>query len=82
MNEPVKAPTARVDVKDDVPLESILHLAQRVEAEYAEMPGLSVTIPQAQRLLAIDRPTCARVFRTLVKQRILRQTAQGTYVRA
>ena len=82
MNEPVKAPSARVDVKHDVPPESILHLAQRVEAEYAEMPGLSVTIPQAQRLLAIDRPTCALVFRTLVKQQFLRETARGTYVRA
>jgi hypothetical protein len=33
-------------------------LFERVRAEYAEMPGLSVTLPQAQRLWALDRATC------------------------
>jgi hypothetical protein len=56
-------------------------LTRRVQAEYTEMPGLSVTLPQAQRLLGIDRETCVVVIRTLVDRRFLRRTPLGTYVR-
>ena len=56
-------------------------LTRRVQAEYSEMPGLSVTLPQAQRLLGIDRDTCMVVIRTLVDRRFLRRTAEGRYVR-
>jgi Holliday junction resolvasome RuvABC ATP-dependent DNA helicase subunit len=62
--------------------ETIRELARRVQAEYAEMPGLSVTLPQAQRLLATDQETCAAVFAPLIKRGILRRTARGRYVRA
>jgi hypothetical protein len=61
--------------------ETIRDLSRRVQAEYAEMPGLSVTLVQAQRLLAIDEPTCAAVFRALIEREVLRRTAQGRYVR-
>jgi predicted transcriptional regulator of viral defense system len=62
--------------------EWILHLTQRVQAEYAEMPGLCVTMPQAERLLDIDRHTCALVFRALISRGFLRRTEEGRYVRA
>jgi predicted transcriptional regulator of viral defense system len=61
--------------------EAIRQLARRVQADYAEMPGLSVTMPQAQRLLNIDRQTCAFVLKTLVSRGFLRRTAQGRYIR-
>ena len=61
--------------------DTIQQLTLRVQAEYAEMPGLSVTLPQAQRLLGIDRDTCAHVLRVLVSRRFLRRTTQGRYVR-
>ena len=54
-------------------------LTRRVQPEYSEMSGLSVTMPQAQRLLGIDRETCVVVIRTLVDHRFLRPTAQGRY---
>jgi hypothetical protein len=57
-------------------------LTRRVQGEYAEMPGLSVTLAQAQRLLAIDEPTCALIFRSLIERGLLRRTSQGRYVRA
>lgn len=60
---------------------TIRHLTRRVQSEYAEMPGLSVTMPQAQRLLDIDRTTCTLVFKTLVNRGFLRRTPKGTYVR-
>ena len=66
----------------DTEAEAIRELTRRVQAEYKEMPGLSVTLLQAQRLLALDEPTCAKVFTSLIKRGILRRTAQGRYVRA
>jgi DNA-binding IclR family transcriptional regulator len=61
--------------------ETIRHLTKRVQAEYLEMPGLSVTMPQAQRLLGIDAQTCAVILRTLVVRGFLRRTPRGTYIR-
>jgi hypothetical protein len=57
-------------------------LTRRIQGEYAEMPGLSITLGQAQRLLAIDETTCTAVFRTLMKRGVLRRTSEGQYVRA
>lgn len=57
-------------------------LTRRIQGEDAEMPGLSVTLDQAQRLLAIDETTCTAVFRTLIKRGVLRRTSAGQYVRA
>ncbi len=57
-------------------------LLRRIEAEYAEMPGMSVTQAQAQRLWGLDSTTCAFVLRTLVERRILRRTPRGNYVRS
>jgi hypothetical protein len=65
----------------DTETEAIRELTRRVQAEYAEMPGLSITLVQAQRLLAIDEPTCAAVFRALLKRGVIRRTAHGRYVR-
>jgi hypothetical protein len=56
-------------------------LLRRIESEYAEMPGMCVTLPQAQRLWGLDTTTCAFVLLTLVERRILRRTARGTYVK-
>ena len=62
--------------------EAIRRLTRRVQAEYSEMPGLSVTMPQAQRLLGIDRQTCAVVMRTLINRGFLKRTQKDTYIRA
>ena len=70
--------TTRIDTE----AEALRELTRRVQAEYAEMPGLNVTLVQAQRLLSIDEPTCAEVFRALIRRGVLRRTAQGRYVRA
>jgi hypothetical protein len=57
-------------------------LTRRIQAEYTEMPGLSVTLVQAQRLLGIDEPTCAALFQALIARGVLRRTPQGRHVRA
>jgi hypothetical protein len=56
-------------------------LMEQVQAEYAEMPGLSVTLSQAQRLWAVDRATCEDVFSRLVAKGVLRMTTKGRFVR-
>ena len=56
-------------------------LLQRIEGEYREMPGLSVTAPQAERLWGLDSTTCSFVLMTLIERGVLKRTARGTYVR-
>ncbi|MGE3274420.1 MAG: hypothetical protein AB7O67_04870 [Vicinamibacterales bacterium] len=63
------------------PTPTITALTLRVQREYREMPGLSLTERQSRRLWDLDPQTCRRVLATLVAQRFLRRTADGTYVR-
>ena len=62
-------------------LREIDGLLRRVEAEYREMPGLSLTAAQAQRIWGIDGPTCDEILTELTSHRFLRRTHRGTYVR-
>jgi hypothetical protein len=55
---------------------------QQIEAEYHEMPGLSVTEAQAQRLWGLDKNTCQSALETLVQRGLLRRTRRESYVRA
>ena len=48
-------------------------LLRRVEGEYREMPGMSLTLSQAERLWGLDRGTCTFVLTTLIERRVLRQ---------
>ena len=57
-------------------------LARRIESEYREMPGLNLTVAQAQKLWGVDQATCERVLTLLVTRRVLKRSAAGTYVRA
>ena len=44
-----------------------LHLLRRIEAEFREMPGLTLTLPQAARLFSLDSRECERVLQALVR---------------
>lgn len=57
-------------------------LAERVRAEYREMPGLCLSLAQAARLLGLERSNCGEVFRALVHEGFLRETSRGHYVLA
>ena len=41
-------------------------LCTRVQAEFHEMPGLTLTLPQASRLFSIELTRCERVLGALV----------------
>jgi predicted transcriptional regulator of viral defense system len=53
----------------------------RIEAEYREMPGLTLTLRQAQRLWGLDSVTCQTALSALTRRRFLRRAADGAYVR-
>jgi hypothetical protein len=53
-----------------------------VRSEFGELPGLRLTLAQAQRLWSIDAPLCRRVLQTLLNERFLSLTDDGQYCRA
>ncbi len=60
---------------------TIAHTAQRIQGEYREMPGLSLTADQARRLWGLDENACRAILDALVDVQFLRRTAKGSYVR-
>ena len=56
-------------------------LIVRVRGEYREMPGLSLTVAQAQRLWGLEGATCQTLLERLVETRFLRRTRHGRFVR-
>ena len=59
----------------------IAQTAQRIQGEYREMPGLSLTPEQARRLWGLDENACEAILEALVDVRFLRRTPKGRYVR-
>ena len=60
---------------------AIRDLLLRIECEYREMPGLNLTVSQAQRLWGLDNSTCSLALTTLVERGVLKQSAAGTFLR-
>ena len=61
--------------------EGTTELLHRVQGEYLEMPGLSLTLAQAQRLWNLDGATCEHLLRLLVEGRFLHRREDGAYAR-
>ena len=81
---PLEAPrrgAARVPATAPRDVLAVRELTRRVRAEYADMPGLSITLPQAERLWTVDRQTCRTVFMALTARGFLRLTRQGRFIR-
>ena len=57
-------------------------LLSRIRGEYLEMPGLRLTLDQAQRFCGIERVLCKAVFDALVAERFLLVTSNGAYARS
>ena len=55
-------------------------LANRIRAEYREMPGLCLTVAQACRLWQMDATTCTIVLETLVEEGVLIGRPDGKFV--
>jgi len=61
------------------PVDSLL---SRLRAEYLEMPGLRLTLEQAQRLFGVERTLCRMVLDLLVEERFVCLKSDGLYARA
>ena len=59
-----------------------VQLLEIVRGEFLEMPGLRLTMRQAQRLWAIDADTCEAVLGALEASAFLRHTPGGEYLLA
>ena len=73
--------TAQVSSRGAHQAAGVAHLLERVRAEYEEMPGLCLTLAQAQRLWGLDRSSCEVVLGALVNERYLK-VGQAGYWRA
>ncbi len=58
----------------EIPLEATV---RRVRAEFLEMPGLKLTVSQAQRLWGVDRSTCEALIARLTESQFLVRTRDG-----
>ena len=54
----------------------------RVRAEFLEMPGLRLTLTQAERLCGVERTLCQSVLDRLVAANFLCRNSHGVYARA
>ena len=70
----------RESVLPEAPLTPLELLVRRIRAEYDEMPGLSVTFPQACRLWQVDTATCQRVLDILVGENFLARRKDGSFI--
>jgi hypothetical protein len=82
---PVKS-TTRQTMENVVPLLPLAHpviesLVDRVQTEFLEMPGLRLTLLQAQRLFDVDSAACAIVFDTLTRANFLSCDRHGRFAR-
>ena len=57
-------------------------VTKRVQAEFAEMPGMTLTMPQASRLFGIEREVCKTIVERLVTTSYLKWTHSGAVTRA
>jgi hypothetical protein len=81
---PATGAPRRLDVDDGiVGRESPANIAllQKIWDEYVEMPGLRLTVAQAQRLWSLNAETCTALLGDLVALGFLFRTPDGKYGR-
>jgi hypothetical protein len=64
--------------RDPMRIDNVL---QRIQGEFAEMPGLRLTPAQAQRLWGLDRKVCDQLLEALVQANFLSQTRDGSFIK-
>jgi hypothetical protein len=57
-------------------------VAERVRAEFEEMPGMTLTMPQASRLFGLEDDLCRTIVNRLVTTAFLKWTQTGAVTRA
>jgi hypothetical protein len=54
---------------------------RRVQGEFLEMPGLRLTQAQARRLWNLEQTMCESLLDTLVRERFLFRTRDGSFMK-
>jgi hypothetical protein len=80
-HRPGAAPLTRMS-RHRIPGFDFERLVRRVRSEYLEMPGLTLTLRQAQRMWHMTPGECEGLLRTLVDSGFLAMTPGGAFVRA
>jgi hypothetical protein len=60
---------------------TLKHVERQLLREYLDLPGLSLSLAQAARLVSVDAPSCQLVLNDLVNAHCLAHSESGTYVR-
>ena len=69
--------TVPADRRDMVARDALL---SRIQGEFHDMPGLSLTVPQAARLFALRADITSRILDRLNDERVLRHRGNGQFV--
>jgi hypothetical protein len=77
----VSCPALPTPPTPPAPAELLIGIRTRVRMEYLEMPGLTLTRHQAGRLWNLDPLTCEAILATLVRERFLSQSNDGSFLR-
>ena len=56
-------------------------LVRRIVNEFEELPGLSLSLRQAMKLLGVDEAACLRILDSLTRAGHIRRDARHLYVR-
>jgi hypothetical protein len=59
----------------------VVRWLELIQAEYQEMPGLTLKKNQMQRLWGLDANVCDALIDALVSARVLRRTMDGSYMK-
>lgn len=76
------APASIAARSDRLAVDSFERLARRIRNEYLEMPGLSLTLPQAERMWQLRHTECENILGALVDSGFLARTSGGAFVRS
>ena len=68
-------------VNGDFVMRTTQDVISRIRAEFLEMPGMRLTMQQAQRLCGIERTLCQTVLDSLVEEGFLCVKQDGSYGR-
>jgi hypothetical protein len=61
--------------------EQVRHTRARIEREYLELPGLSLTEVQVRKLWGLPHELCQAALDELVRHNVLVETPRGTFLR-
>ncbi|MFN7915099.1 MAG: hypothetical protein U0Q55_07145 [Vicinamibacterales bacterium] len=61
---------------------NVERVTERVRAEFDEMPGLILTMPQASKFFGLDHEMTQSVIERLVGSAYLKKTSDGSLVRS